>query len=137
VLDPASTATAYAGTDGGLYKSTDGGVSWTPLTNGLIATAIYTLLVDPESHSTFYAGTDGGVFKSTDGGESWTAMNQGLGARRVLAVAIAPTLPQTIYAGTAGRSVFVFGGPQAPTARLPVERPAQRGTHPRTVPPRS
>jgi photosystem II stability/assembly factor-like uncharacterized protein len=54
------------GTDGGLYKSTDGGVSWTQITNGLTATGIYALLFDPASASTVYAGTNAGVFESTD-----------------------------------------------------------------------
>jgi hypothetical protein len=63
-------------------------------------------------------------------------MNQGLSNLTVFAVALAPTSPPDLYAGTAGGSVFAFGRPQATTARLPVEKPLDRGARPRTAPPR-
>jgi PKD repeat protein len=114
-VDPSSSSIIWAGTDNGLFRSTDGGVSWTPLTNGLPSTTITALKFDPASPSTFYAGTIVGLFRSTDGGASWTSLNAGLTNTFVNAFAIAPGSPPTLYAGTFGESVFRFPT-VAPTA---------------------
>ena len=61
-----------AGLDGpGVYRSTDGGVTWTAATTQPTNTGILSLAA---SGSTFLAGTRGaGVFRSTDGGVTWVA----------------------------------------------------------------
>ena len=89
-LSPSSSSTVFAGTDAGLYKSIDSGMSWTPVTNGLTASIFYALYFDPASPSTLYAGTDRGVLKSADGGTSWTPMNTGLTNPVVNAIVRAP-----------------------------------------------
>src|SRR5438094_4379086 len=76
-IDPVTPATLYAGTDAGLFKSTNGGGSWSAVNTGLNQIASV-LAVDPQTPTTLYAGTAGGVFKSTDGGGSWSAVNTGL-----------------------------------------------------------
>lgn len=60
----------------GIYKSTDGGLSWRPVNNGLPpdssgACAVHSIAVDPQNNQTVYAGTFYGLYKSTDSGESW------------------------------------------------------------------
>ena len=67
-IDPATPTTLYAGTSGGVYKSTDGGGNWSAVNTGLGSAAVSALAVDPVTPTTLYAGTAGGVFKSTDGG---------------------------------------------------------------------
>jgi len=70
-VDPSSPQTLYAGTDKGVYKSANGGESWTKINAGLTDTYIYSLAIDPSNPQTIYAGTLlGGVFKSANGGES-------------------------------------------------------------------
>ena len=61
-----------AGLDGpGVYRSNDGGVTWTAATTQPTNTGILSLAA---SGSTFLAGTRGaGVFRSTDGGITWVA----------------------------------------------------------------
>lgn len=114
-FDPVSSSTLWAGTDtGGLYKSTDTGVSWNPV-SGLPATGVYVLQFDPASHSTFYACTNVGLFKSTDSGTSWTALNAGLTNLVVNAFAILPGSGETLYAGIFGGGVYRFPTP-LPTA---------------------
>jgi photosystem II stability/assembly factor-like uncharacterized protein len=88
----------YAGTAGGVFKSTDGGQAWGPVNAGLTDTDVAALAVDPATPATIYAGTAGGVFKSTDGGQSW---NISLPGQRVAAVAIDPATSTIVYAGTA------------------------------------
>ncbi len=106
VLDPTRTLTLYAGTNKGIFKSTDGGSTWTPANTGLTASGILALAVDLQTPATVYAGTDGGVFKSTNGAASWTAASTGLGAQPVSALAIDPASPSTLYAGTQTAGVF-------------------------------
>ena len=78
-IDPAAPATLYAGTDSnGVYKSVNGGASWTAVNAGLTNTTVLALAINPSAPATLYAGTFGGVFKSTDGGGSWTAASTGL-----------------------------------------------------------
>ena len=91
--------------DGGAFKSTDSGGSWSPINTGLTAFLVNALAIDPSAPATLYAGTDPGfdydftgVFKSTDGGANW---RQSLYAS-VLALAIDPSAPATLYAGTFG-----------------------------------
>lgn len=71
----------YVGCDGGLYKSTDNGNSWTDLSEGLAITEIYRIGGTPESTNRFYTGTqDNGTFRrigsntftSADGGDGMT-----------------------------------------------------------------
>lgn len=94
----------YAGTNNGLFKSTDGGATWaaTPLTQQVRA-----LVADPAHPANVYAGTYGaGVYASTDGGTTWNPMNTGLTCNNVLSLALRGGAENTIYAGTEGGSVF-------------------------------
>ncbi|NVN90125.1 MAG: hypothetical protein HXX11_05920 [Desulfuromonadales bacterium] len=101
--------TVYVGTSGGVFKSTTGGVDWSP--TGLIYANVYVLIIDPLSSATIYAGTRDGIYKSTDSGYSWTLVNNGLRNTEVHALAIAPNAPSTMYAGTLGGvSVSTNGG---------------------------
>ena len=64
---------------GGVFKSTDSGGTWTAANTGLTSRSVYALAIDPTSPATLYAGTHGGgVFKSTDSGGTWAAANTGL-----------------------------------------------------------
>jgi len=65
----------------GIYRSTDGGATWTQLTDAAVAErGFLAIAVSPDDHLTVYAAGcfDVGVFKSTDGGDTWTAVNGGL-----------------------------------------------------------
>ncbi len=80
-VDPNNPNTIYLGTPaGGLWKSTDGGIHWTPLTDELPAPGVSAIAVDPTNSNVIYIGTgddDGlvtpsvGLFKSSDGGQTW------------------------------------------------------------------
>jgi photosystem II stability/assembly factor-like uncharacterized protein len=82
-VDPTNSNTVYAAAaGGGLWKSTDAGTTWTPLTDNFQRLSSGSVAIDPNHPSTIYYGTgelnfniDGypgvGVFKSTDGGTTW------------------------------------------------------------------
>jgi len=102
-IDPTTPSTLYVGTDGGVFKSTDGGGSWSVANTGLSATNVSALAIDPVTPTTLYAGAAEGFFKSTNGGGSWSAVNAGLtdpDTSYVYSLAIDPVTPTTLYAGT-------------------------------------
>ena len=94
-IDPQTPATLYAGTNGGVFKSTDRGGTWHAANSGLTAFEVLALAVDPLAPETLYAGTNGGVFVSTNGGGSWSAANTGLTSVDVRALAIDPAANAT------------------------------------------
>jgi hypothetical protein len=83
-----------------LFRSGDGGVSWTAIDAGLPAgVPVRDLAFDPAGGG-LVAGTDAGVFRSPDGGAHWTTRNQGLSDPRVTRLVTDPTQPGVLYAGT-------------------------------------
>jgi len=109
-IDPKTPTTLYAGVygdGGGVFKTTDGGATWSAAHTGLTSVIIMSLAIDPATPATLYAGTSGsGVFKSTDGGGTWKITNIGLKNSTVESLAIDRELPTTLYAGTSGGGVF-------------------------------
>ena len=74
--------------EGGIFKSTDGGDTWTKLTNGLPSNLIGKIDIDVARSNprTVYAmveapGAEGGLYKSEDGGASWKLVNNSAGIR--------------------------------------------------------
>src|SRR6185295_18796077 len=81
-IGASNTATIYAGTKAGVYKSIDAGSIWTAQNTGLTNNTVNGVVVDPTNSNTVYAATgsgssgaaSGAIFKSTNGGGSWTAV---------------------------------------------------------------
>jgi hypothetical protein len=110
---------------GGAWKTTNGGSSWTPLTDNQPSLAVGSIAVDPNNHNTIYVGTgednfnlDGfygvGILKSTDGGATWTqlgasvfsgAKSPNLGGAKIGAIAVQPGNSNVVLA-----SVDFFDG---------------------------
>lgn len=120
VADPARPSTVYAGTALGVFRSDDGGATWSRPAGGSPPGRVQTIAVDPTSSGVLYAGTltpNGvpslGVYKSTDGGATWTAISAGLvdpftgfAPLDVGALAIDPGTPSTLIAGTRFSEIF-------------------------------
>jgi photosystem II stability/assembly factor-like uncharacterized protein len=70
ILNPLDNKIVYAGTDEGLYKTTDGGLTWER--KGLKGEIVFALVSDPMNMNIIYVATNSGVYKTTDGGESWS-----------------------------------------------------------------
>ena len=80
VTHPTDPNIVYVGSsNGGVWKSTDGGATWTPKTETLGSLAVGDLAMDPSDPNTLYLGLgdpfDGtgiGLYKTTNGGDTWT-----------------------------------------------------------------
>jgi photosystem II stability/assembly factor-like uncharacterized protein len=110
-IDPTQTATAYAaaaGTRRPVFKSTNGGVSWTSASAGLPrGLAVAGLAVDPNSTSTVYAVASQGLFVSRDGASTWQPVDiQGLPASVPLATVAVSPAGGAIYLGTVGGGLY-------------------------------
>lgn len=57
---------------GEIFRSTDGGVTYTSNTNGIAGQAVTDLVSDPGVTTRLYAAEGGKVYKSDDTGASWT-----------------------------------------------------------------
>lgn len=116
-------ATIFAGSEGnGIFKSTDGGVSWKWLRQGikfsrefLTYPEIYDMAIDQGGEIVYaaavgspgpptgdYPSSINGVYKSVDGGNTWKQKVNGLDNSSVGSLAIDPKDPGTIYIGTKG-----------------------------------
>ncbi|HET7216600.1 MAG TPA: hypothetical protein VFJ02_01070 [Vicinamibacterales bacterium] len=104
VIDPRNTNVVYVASQGplfsdggerGLYKTTDGGATWTAVLTISKDTGISDIVLDPRNPDVIFAsayqrrrhvgqmiggGPEGGIFKSTNGGKSWTKLTKGLPA---------------------------------------------------------
>ena len=118
-IDPQAPKTIWAGTGEawtrnsasigtGIYKSTDGGDSWTNM--GLQnSERIAKIIVDPKNSSTVYAcvpgklwsdSEDRGVYKTTDGGKSWSKILKGANLSTGCSmISMNPQDPNVIFAG--------------------------------------
>ncbi|NIW99687.1 MAG: T9SS type A sorting domain-containing protein [Phycisphaerae bacterium] len=86
----------------GLYKTEQGGVNWSKLTNGLRDSLINDIVFHPTQPDTLYIGTNVfGVYKSTDGGEDWNFSNGNMNFTGVL-FGVDPNNLNTIYAANSG-----------------------------------
>jgi photosystem II stability/assembly factor-like uncharacterized protein len=100
----------FPGPSFGMFKSTDGGETWTEINNGLKTALIniHRIAVHPTNPDIVYIGTwKDGVFKTTDGGASWALKNNGLASADVRSLAIDPQNPEVLYAGL-GEGAGVF-----------------------------
>ncbi|HEY4231056.1 MAG TPA: hypothetical protein VGO79_12865, partial [Thermoanaerobaculia bacterium] len=82
--NPGFTGIFLALTDAGLFRSTDGGVLWSPLATPFPAGSIHEVAFAPSDPSTVYAATDVGVFRSRDDAASWTLVGISFRAPRTV-----------------------------------------------------
>ena len=98
----------YAGFGGAhVWKSADGGTTWTSIDGNLPDMPVHSIAVDPTLRTRLFLGTDLGVFVSVDGGAQWSVENTGFANAVTEAVFIGPgDLGPAVYAFTHGRGAW-------------------------------
>lgn len=71
-----STASFFAYGQAGLYKTTDSGDSWMPLSSPALCNGIITLMVHPTEANTIYGSDTRGFFRSLNGGQAWETFGE-------------------------------------------------------------
>lgn len=109
---PTSSNTLYIGSpSGGIWKTTNGGSSWTNLSGILPTLGISSILIDPDNPNILYIGTGDrdagdapglGVYRSINGGVIWEPRSNGMGNRTVSMMIMHPSNSQIILAATSG-----------------------------------
>lgn len=102
----------FGSVDGGLFKTTNAGLTWTPITDGQPFASIGTIAISPSNPNVIYVGTGesdirsnlasgDGVYKSLDGGRTWH--NVGLrDTRQISRIAVDPKDPDVVYVAALG-----------------------------------
>jgi photosystem II stability/assembly factor-like uncharacterized protein len=124
VVDPRDSSVLFVAAQGplwskggerGVYKSTDGGGSWTQVLGAGEYTGANEVVIDPRDPDVLYAalhqrfrtvaalingGPESGIWKSTDGGESWREVTEGLPTEDMgkIGLAISPFDSDIVYA---------------------------------------
>ncbi len=119
-VDPANPQILFAGVGagqasmggGGVFRSTDGGLTWAQMSAGLPPEGMFlSVVIDPTNSQVVYVGDNfSGVYVSTDGGTTWNTLNNGLQHREVKVLSISPD-GRVLYAGTWGDGVYRLGTP--------------------------
>lgn len=123
VVDPTNSDVVYVASPGhlwgpnserGLFKTVDGGRTWTPILTRDDNTGVVDVAVDPSDPRTVYAalyqhrrtpfgfvggGPGSGLYKSTDAGATWTQLTSGLPAGTVgrISISIYAKDPRIVY----------------------------------------
>lgn len=115
-VDIDEPAIVYAGLgELGIYRSTDGGAQWSPITQDLnVGQEFLKILVDPQDRNTLYLATQNqGVCISDDAGENWHPWNDGLrchaagtNGNNVANVLALSANGRTLYFATLGAGVW-------------------------------
>lgn len=114
IIHPTVPTTIYAaGVAGGVWKTTNGGTTWLPVSDLISNLAVNSLAMDSTNPNTLYAGTGegffnggavrgAGIFKTTDGGTTWTqlASTNSTDFHYVNDLIVSPNNANRIYAAT-------------------------------------
>jgi photosystem II stability/assembly factor-like uncharacterized protein len=121
----------FGATGGGIWKTTDGGLTWRPMSDKQIKTSsVGALAIAPSNPDIVYAGMGetelrgnviqgDGVYKTTDAGKTWTSM--GLEKTQAISrIRVHPTNPDVVF-------VAALGNPYGPNPERGVFRSKDGG----------
>jgi hypothetical protein len=102
----------FGSTGGGVWKTLDGGRTWSNISDGFFGGSIGAVSVAPSDHNVIYVGggektvrgnvsSGYGLWKTEDAGKTWTAAGLPQ-SRHVPRIAIDPNDPNTVYAAVLG-----------------------------------
>ena len=106
-VHPTEPRTVFAGAEDGIYKSRDGGQSFTRLDSPMNAIEVWKIAIDPTDPDIIFAGTrPAALYRSTDGGRNWRKLPADIveecpnvGVPRVTALTVDPSDHRVVWAG--------------------------------------
>lgn len=127
-IDPVTPATMYVGTaNGGVWKSLDGGTTWSPKADYVRSPAIGALAIDPNNTQRVFAGTGeynnvavgtyygNGLLRSTTGGDAWTEIGTTTFERDEISRIVFNPLDPTSQSMFLSSSIGVYESPDGGT----------------------
>jgi PKD repeat protein len=112
-IHPANQNIIYVSSPGGgIWKTSNGGANWQPLTdNNSLWMSVFSLTIDPSNQNIVYAGTSNGqLIKSTDAGSTWNTTGAGP-AGTIRKILVHPSNSNVVFAcATNGIFRSVNGG---------------------------
>ncbi|HEX3867968.1 MAG TPA: hypothetical protein VHV78_14500, partial [Gemmatimonadaceae bacterium] len=113
------TVIYVAAATGGVYKSTNAGVSWTPVFDSVRTGSIGAIAIAPSNPDILWVGTGEGnnmrssswgtgVYKSTDGGKTWSGAMLAK-SQHISRIVIDPRDPNVVYVASLG-PLWTSGG---------------------------
>ena len=129
-VHPTDPNIVYVGTaQGGVYRSLDGGATWTPLLDSALSLAVGAVRIAPSQPETVYVGTGEPNFSSDSyfgvgvyriDSASTTAVVSGpfgteFTGRSIAEILVHPTDPATIFVASASAAAAINGGSAPPT----------------------
>ncbi|MBV6458159.1 MAG: hypothetical protein HONBIEJF_01283 [Fimbriimonadaceae bacterium] len=115
-VHPTDSNTVYVGgATGGVWKTTDGGGNWLPLSDAWEHLAVNRIAIDPVTPNTIYVGTGdfhggygyvNGLMKSTDAGATWTKLGAEFAGLGVTGIIVDPETPANVTVTTGGGPVY-------------------------------
>ncbi len=112
VVHPTDPQTLWVGSvGGGIWKTTNGGASWAPMSDFITSLAVGSMAIDPNNPDVLYVGTGegfsnqdsirgAGIFTTADGGTTWSQLTATASWTSVNRLGINPANTQIILAAT-------------------------------------
>ncbi len=94
----------FAGTNDGMFISTDNGTNWNAINTGLTNTFIRCIAVKDDK---IFVGTTGSIYLSTDDGANWSLANIGLPGRPMNTIIVKENY---LFVGITDHGVLLFHG---------------------------
>lgn len=91
---------------GGVWKTTDGGQNWQPLSDYFSNLSVYSTAIQPGSPDTYFFGSSNGrIYKSTDAGATWSQIGTA-GNSLINKIVIHPTNTNVMFASSENAGVY-------------------------------
>jgi photosystem II stability/assembly factor-like uncharacterized protein len=103
------TSSAGVANYGNVYASTNGGNSWSEISNVGANVNILDAVASPNLQTVYVAANGKGILKSTDGGHTWQTIDNGLSNTAATALAINPQDHNTVWAAIAHSNTTTTG----------------------------
>ena len=106
---------------GHVFKTSNGGSSWTDISGNLPDNPVNSIILDPAYPNTLYAATDVGPFVTFNGGAAWSALGSGFPVVAIDQIDLDAN-HRVMLAGTHGRGAFRINDTSAPSPALVISK---------------